>query len=67
MAQKWLEKAMLLRPKDTEAKAMLAEAFYRRHDFQKAADSLSGVDLGSNKLITSPDRPRFCQAIRGDF
>ena len=30
---------------------MLAEAFYRRDDFQKAAASLNGVDVGSNKLI----------------
>ena len=30
---------------------MLAEAFYRRDDFQKAAASLSGVDVSTNKLI----------------
>ncbi len=32
---------------------MLAEAFYRRDDFQKAAASLNGVDVSSNKLIIS--------------
>src|SRR5436305_10047329 len=50
-AQKWLEKAIALQPNDTDAKVMLAEAFYRRDDFQKAAASLSGVEVSSNKLI----------------
>jgi len=52
-AQKWLEKAITLRPNDTDAKVMLAEAFYRRDDFQKAAASLNDVDVGSNKLLIS--------------
>jgi tetratricopeptide (TPR) repeat protein len=52
-AQKWLEKAITLRPNETDAKVMLAEVFYRRDDFQKAAASLKGVDVSSNKLITS--------------
>jgi hypothetical protein len=52
-AQKYLEKAISLRPNDTDAKVMLAEAFYRRDDFQKAAASLNGVDVGSNRLIIS--------------
>jgi aspartyl protease/tetratricopeptide repeat protein len=52
-AQKWLEKAKALQPDDTDASVMLAEMFYRRDDFQKAAASLNGVDVGSNKLITS--------------
>ena len=50
-AQKWLEKAKTLQPDDTDAKVMLAEVFYRRDDFQKAADSLNGVDVSNNKLI----------------
>jgi Aspartyl protease/Tetratricopeptide repeat len=50
-AQKWLEKALVLQPGDTDAKVMLAEVFYRRDDFQKAAASLKGVDVSSNKLI----------------
>jgi hypothetical protein len=50
-AQQWLEKAIALRPNDTDAKVMLAELFYRRDDFQKAAASLSGVDVSSNKLV----------------
>ena len=50
-AQKWLEKAEHLQPNDTDTKVMLAEVFYRRDDFQKAAASLKGVDVGTNKLI----------------
>jgi predicted aspartyl protease len=49
--QKWLEKAISLRPDDAGAKVMLAQALYRRDDFQKAAASLKGVDVSSNKLI----------------
>ncbi len=52
-AQKWLEKAISLRPTGTDAKVMLAEVFYRRDDFQKAAAALSGVDVSNNKLIIS--------------
>src|SRR4029077_19960400 len=52
-AQKWLEKEIGLKPDDTDPKVMLAQAFYRRDDFQKAAASLNGVDVSSNKLITS--------------
>jgi aspartyl protease/tetratricopeptide repeat protein len=50
-AQKWLEKAIPLQPGDADPKVMLAEAFYRRDDFQKAAATLKGVDVSSNKLI----------------
>jgi len=50
-AQKWLEKAIALKPDDIDPKVMLAQAFYRRDDFQKAAAALKGVDVSSNKLI----------------
>src|SRR5215469_9052090 len=50
-AQKWLKKAEQLQPNDTDTKVMLAEVFYRCDDFQKAAASLKGVDVSSNKLI----------------
>jgi hypothetical protein len=52
-AEKWLERAIILRPGDADAKVMLAEVFYRRDDFQKAAAALNGVEVSSNKLIIS--------------
>jgi Aspartyl protease/Tetratricopeptide repeat len=52
-AQKWLEEAITLRPGDADARVMLAEAFYRRDDFQKAAVSLNDVEVSTNKLIIS--------------
>jgi tetratricopeptide (TPR) repeat protein len=52
-AQKWFEKAIALKPDDADPKVMLAEAFYRRDDFQRAATSLKGVDVKSNKLLVS--------------
>jgi predicted aspartyl protease len=52
-AQQWLEEAIALQPGDTDAKVMLAEAFYRRDDFQQAAASLNGVEVSTNKLIIS--------------
>ena len=52
-AQNWLERAIALQPGDTDAKAMLAEAYYRRDDFQKAAAALDGVEVSTNKLIIS--------------
>ena len=48
-AQEWLDKAIALRPGEADAKVMLAEAFYRRDDFQKAADALTGVDVANNR------------------
>jgi len=50
-AQKWLETALALQPGNADAKIMLAEAFYRRVEFQKAATALNGIDVSSNKLI----------------
>jgi aspartyl protease/tetratricopeptide repeat protein len=50
-AQKWLEKAITLQPKNADPKVMLAAAFYRRDDFQRATAALNGVDVSSNKLI----------------
>ena len=52
-AQKWLERAIALQPDDADAKVILAEVFYRRDDFQKAAASLNGVEVSSNKLLVS--------------
>jgi predicted aspartyl protease len=50
-AQRWLQAAIALQPGEDDAKVMLAETFYRRDDFQKAAAALRGVEVGSNKLI----------------
>ena len=50
-AQTWLKEAIALHPDDADAKVMLAEAFWRRDDFQKAAAALNGVDASSNKLL----------------
>ena len=50
-AQKWLEKAIALKPGEVDPKVMLAEAFYRRDDFEKAAAALNGVDVSTNKLV----------------
>lgn len=51
-AQKWFEKAIALKADEADPKVMLAQAFYRRDDFQKAAAALNGVDVSSNKLVT---------------
>ena len=50
-AQKWLEKAITLQPENADPKVTLAEAFYLRDDFQKAAAALNGVDVSNNKLV----------------
>jgi hypothetical protein len=52
-AQRRLGKAITLQPGATDAKIVLAEVFYRRDDFQKAAAALNGVEAGSNKLLAS--------------
>jgi len=49
-AQKWLEQAIALKPDDTDAKVMLAAAYYRRDDFQKAAAALDGVDVSHQPI-----------------
>jgi len=50
-AETWLNKAIALKPGDADAKVTLAEVYYRRDDFEKAAAALAGVDMSSNKLI----------------
>ena len=45
--------ASALRPADTDPKVMLAEAYYRRDEFEKAAAALSGIDVGAKQLIVS--------------
>lgn len=50
-AETWLNKAGALRPGDADPKVMLAEVYYRCDDFEKAAASLSGIDVATNPLI----------------
>jgi predicted aspartyl protease len=52
-AQKWLGKAISLQPGAADAKVMLAQVYYRRDDFERAAASLNGIDVGTNRLIIS--------------
>ena len=52
-ARTWLERAIALRPDDPDPKVMLAEAYYRRDDFEQAAAALDGVDVSSNPLVIS--------------
>jgi tetratricopeptide (TPR) repeat protein len=52
-ARNWLERAIALRPGDTDPKVMLAEVYYRRDDFERAAAALNGVDVSANPLVIS--------------
>jgi hypothetical protein len=52
-AEIWLGRAIALRPGDADPKVMLAEVYYRRDDFEKAAASLNGVDVSTNPLVAS--------------
>jgi tetratricopeptide (TPR) repeat protein len=52
-AEKWFQKALALQPGDTDAKVMLADAFYRADDLEKAGDALDGIDVSSNQLVIS--------------
>jgi Aspartyl protease/Tetratricopeptide repeat len=52
-AEHWLKKAIDLRPGDADPKVMLAEAYYRRDDFDKAVAALNGVDVGTNSLVAA--------------
>jgi tetratricopeptide (TPR) repeat protein len=62
-AKTWLERAIALRPGDSDPKVMLAEAYYRRDDFEKAVASLSGVDVSANQLLIAQyPTPECCEA-----
>jgi tetratricopeptide (TPR) repeat protein len=52
-AESWLKKAIGLRGGEADPKIMLAEVYYRRDDFEKAAAALDGVDVSANPLIVS--------------
>ena len=49
----WLKRAIDLRPGDADPKVMLAEAYYRRDDFDKAVAALNGVDVSTNPLVAA--------------
>jgi hypothetical protein len=50
-AETRLKQAIDLAPDDADAKIMLAEAYYRRDDFERAVAALNGIDTGSNRLV----------------
>jgi hypothetical protein len=52
-AEHWLKRAIDLRPGDADPKVLLAEAYYRRDDFEKAVAALNGVDVGTNPLVAA--------------
>ena len=52
-AERWLKRAIELRPDDADPKVMLAETYYRRDDFEKAVAALNGVDVGTNPLVAA--------------
>ena len=52
-AERWLKRAIELRPGDADPKVMLAEAYHRRDDFEKAVAALNGVDVGTNPLVAA--------------
>jgi hypothetical protein len=49
-AETWFKRAIALRPHEADPKIMLAEAYYRRDDFERAAATLDGVDMATNQL-----------------
>ena len=52
-AESWLKKAIGLRGGEADPKIMLAEVYYRRDDFEKAAASLNGIDVSTDPLVVS--------------
>jgi hypothetical protein len=52
-ADHWLKRAIDLRPGEADPRVMLAEAYYRRDDFEKAVAALNGVDVGTNPLVAA--------------
>jgi len=56
-AQKWLTEAIRLKPDDPDPKSLLAEAFYRRDEFQQAAPLLHtiGREAKARKLESFKD------------
>jgi predicted aspartyl protease len=67
-AQKWLEKAVAIKPDDRDAKLQLAEAFYRRDEFQQAAPLLraAGQEAKAKKLASFKDQTPYQIQGKGD-
>lgn len=49
----WLKRAIDLRPGEADPKVMLAAAYYRGDDFEKAVAALDGVDVSTNPLVAA--------------
>jgi hypothetical protein len=66
-SQQWLDRAVDLKPDETEAKALLAETFYRRDDFQRAAPLLRVLGQGAKakKLASFQDLTPYLVQRRG--
>jgi len=60
-AQKWLTGAIKLKPEESAPKALLAEVFYRRDEFQQAASLLHaiGKEAMARKLESFNDLPPY--------
>ncbi len=52
-AEKWLNKAIALKPDNSEAKIMLAQVFYRRNEFPKAAAILNQIGPSYTTMIAN--------------
>src|SRR5262245_65900789 len=50
-ASNWLERAIALRPGDSDPKVMLGEVYYRRDEFEQPEAALNGVDVSANHVI----------------
>src|SRR6476659_8241174 len=50
-AERWLDKALALKPDQSDIKVLRAEVFYRRDQFGRAAAALDGVDTARNALV----------------
>ncbi len=50
-AGRWLDKALALKPDESDVKVLRAEVFYRRDQFGRAAAALDGVDTARNALV----------------
>src|ERR1700756_3201241 len=52
-AQKWLERALLLKPDDADPKIMLAETLYRLNRFGEAATARAGLKPADQQKLKS--------------